>query len=140
MKLYTVHIKPEDLDKLENTVFIPESFSFFAFFFHIFWLLGHRLWFYSIVIFACEASIILLRLGDFIPAAITPAFNLGLMLYIGFSFHDWQRDKLKRKGFIFADVVTGNNFIEARRRFFDLHFKSLHRLPSYSPIEKGEAS
>jgi hypothetical protein len=122
--IYTVHVNPALHESYESAKFVEEGFSWKAFIFGMFWLLYQRLWWQSG--FVILLNIILWHLVE--SKAFThigySILSLGIHLVIGFHATDWLRERLKRKGYITADIVSGNSLLGAELRFFDRYFSS----------------
>jgi hypothetical protein len=41
---------------------------------------------------------------------------------VGFQGTDWQRARLKRRGYVTADITTGDSQLRAEQRYFDRYF------------------
>jgi hypothetical protein len=118
MKIYTVHIKPED-GLRDKPVFIREGFNLYAFIFTGFWALYHRLWmpllmimlFHILTAYSVHAHILLK------PSYL--AIQLGFNLLVGYQANDWLRARLSRQGYIMADVSAADNLLRAEQRYFE---------------------
>jgi hypothetical protein len=122
--IYTVHINPSLREPYEKAVFIEEGFSWMAFFFTGLWALYNRLWWWALGIFIFNAT--MLQLVDSSALTHTGIFivQLSAQILIGSYAHDWQRAKLRKRGYIIADIVTGDSLLGAEQRFFDRYFAS----------------
>jgi len=118
MKLYTIHLRPEDgLQK--KPVFVREGFNFYAFLFAGLWALYQRLWVIFIFILLFNIAVgyalqthILLK-----PSALV--IQLGFNLLVGYLGNDWVRARLNRKGYLLADVSAGDSLLRAEQRYFE---------------------
>jgi hypothetical protein len=120
LKIYTVHLKPDESDEIERLRFVSEGFNLYAFIFHIFWALYHRMWRFAGILIGINAVLVALlwSFGEFGP----PTQNIcqiGIQLWVGFVANDFLRAKLKRDGFITYALVSGENELRAEQRFFD---------------------
>ena len=120
LRIYTVHLKPDEKDEIDRLRFVSEGFNFYAFIFTIFWALYNRMWRFAGILLLLNASLALLlwEFGELGP----PTQNIcqiGLQLWVGFVGNDFLREKLKRDGFITYALVSGENELRAEQRFFD---------------------
>jgi hypothetical protein len=120
---YTVHEGPQPLqdrmDRAEALRFIKDGFVFPAALLGLFWLLGQRLWFASVLYVMAALAILFANaaLGLSDTAALI-AF-IGLNLYVGFEADRLERAALEAKGWTSLGAVTGTNALDCERRFFD---------------------
>ncbi len=118
-KLYAVFINPKDDMPHETAEFVEEHFSVWGFVFHGFWCLFNGLWIYGLAVLAVWAFFInmsgALGLG-FVTATVV---ELGVRVLVGFDGNEWRANKLRRKGYILSDVVSGESELAAKRRFYD---------------------
>jgi len=122
--IYTVHINPSLPQPYEAVEFVEEGFNWKAFIFSGFWALYNKLWWSALGIFAYNAFMAQLLSSHTFSHTGVGILQLGLELFIGFQANDWRRTNLKKRGFITADVVTGDSLIRAEQRFFDRYFST----------------
>ena len=118
LRVYTVHVDPSLPHPYEEAEFIEEGLNVKAFLFGFLWTLYHRMWWPSIVVFCVNLMIAFLMAGTLAGAAAECGWNL----IIGFLANDWLREELKKRGYIIADIVTGDSLLRAEQRFFDRYF------------------
>ena len=118
MKIYTVHNKPED-NSLENTIFIPEGFSWKAFVFNVLWLLYHRVWLASFFVATMLIVFSLAEKQGLLDTQKIAIIQLGFLVIVGYHANDWRRASLRRKGYTISDVVASDSNFRARQRYFD---------------------
>jgi len=121
-RIYTVHINPKLPAPYENPVFVQEGFNFMAFIFSGFWTLYHRLWWPLFAIIVCNLMIMQMFDNGTINLISRSILETGLMLLVAFEANDWRRNGLARRGYVIADIVTGDCLIRAEQRFFDRYF------------------
>ncbi|MEI7669610.1 MAG: DUF2628 domain-containing protein [Pseudomonadota bacterium] len=119
--IYTVHINPSLSHPYEKAEFIDEGFSWKAFFFTGFWALYQRLWLPLFFIILFNIGLVFLSKNGATHIGLF-AVQLGGNILIGYFANDWLRNKLKKNGYIIADIVTGDSLIKAEQRFFDRYF------------------
>lgn len=123
LRVYTVHINPALPHPYEGAEFIEEGFSWRAFLFTGLWALYNQLW--LVLLFILFFNAFLMYISDSeISASGIISVQLGINIIIGYLANDWKRGKLKKKGFIIADIVTGSSIITAEQRFFDRYFNA----------------
>ena len=118
-KLYAVYIKPDDDVPHETAEFVDEHFALWGFVFHGFWCLYHGLWMWS--------AITLLAWGLFVGGAASMGvgvltsvvIELAIRVWVGFDGNHWRGQKLRAKGYILSDVVSGESELAAKRRFYN---------------------
>lgn len=121
LRIYTVHLKPDEAVTIDRLRFVPESFQFYAFIFTIFWAIYHRMWRFTGVILVLNAIIagFAFSIGGLESQIVTTILQMGVQLWCGFSANDFMRAHLKRQGFITYALVSGENVMRAEQRFFD---------------------
>ncbi len=126
LKIYTVHLKPDESDEIGRLKFVSEGFNFYAFILTIFWALYNRLWKFSAVLLLLNAvaAMILWQFDSLFPPT-TNIIQIGLQLWCGFAANDFMREKLKKDGYITYAMVSGENELRAEQRFFDQNAESL---------------
>lgn len=129
-KTYSVYLKKDATNPLEEAVFVPEGFNLFAFIFGALWALFHRLWFVFVAILALE---ILVAKSGMMAFSMQYALIL-VKVWFGFEASNFRAASLERSGYILYDVSTGSNETDAQRRFFDKYtiYKN-----SYNPVKRG---
>lgn len=126
MKIYTVHVKPGTLNAAENPVFIREGFNWLAFFFTFLWALYHRLWLIALLLLAYNMALMSLGKAHFFSAAGIGILQLAMQVFVGFHAGDWQRQALARRGYIIADIATGDSLLRAEQRYFERYLAAGH--------------
>ena len=121
MRVYTVHMRHQNLDPDRGVVLIKEGFCWPALFFSVFWALWCRLWWVALGLFVVNAvlSAALTFLGAD-PVSET-AISVGVAILFALLANDLKRWTLKRRGFNEIGVVTAASAEAAEHRFFDLH-------------------
>ena len=118
MRIYTVHVRPSRPAGDPDVVLVAESFSWFALFLPVLYLLWHRLWLgllaYAAVMAALAAMALFLELPELVKASI----GLGVGVAVGASANDWRRWTLERQGYRLVAVAAGRGLAEAEHRFF----------------------
>ena len=123
MAIYTVHEPPLRAGAAapdpERYVFVRDGFSFWAFVFGPLWMLRHRLWLvlllYIVISAVLEAAIRFAGASVFVVGCV--GFLLSLL--IGLEASSLRRFTLRRRGWKYAGVVSGEDREAAERRFFD---------------------
>jgi len=119
IKIYTVHIKPGTPNPYEKPVFVREGFTIFAFAFTLFWALYHRLWKASLIILLANLLLMALLRNHLLSADSTAIVQLAMNVLIGFHANDWLRAKLKKRGYITADITAADSKLRAEQRYFE---------------------
>lgn len=117
MKLYSVLIKKNPAEKIEDVVLLKDGFSWLAFFFSGLWFLYFRMWKEVLVLIVVNVAFAFF-------AKISSGFDRAL-LEIAFIFmvalnaNYWRAESLKKRGYEFAGLVFGANQIDAKLHFVD---------------------
>ncbi len=121
MRVYTVHMRHENLDPDRGVVLVKEGFCWPALFFSVFWALWCRLWWVALGLFA--VNVVLSAALTFLGAdpVSETAISVGLAILFALLANDFKRWTLKRRGFKEIGVVTATGVEAAEHRFFDLH-------------------
>jgi len=122
LRVYTVHVNPSAPNPYEDARFIEEGFNWKAFFFSALWTLYKGLWLPTILILTVNSVIAYLKLNDVVSHSAFICMILAWNAIIGILANDWLREKLKRRGYIITDIVTGDSLLRAEQRFFDRYF------------------
>ncbi|WP_428645639.1 DUF2628 domain-containing protein [Roseibium sp.] len=121
MSTYVVMAPPEyenlagDPRQTDRLAFVPDRFSFAAFFFSVLWLLFHRMWLVLLGYLAVTLVIELIALsaGEVAMAVI----SVTIALLFGFEAQALRRWSLERKGWRTVALVEASNRQEAELRF-----------------------
>ncbi len=127
--VYTVHINPSLPSPYEEAKFVEEGFNWKAFIFSGLWALYHKLWLPALLMFAVSFGIIVLAPDMTAPQSVV-CIQLAWHLIIGYMGNDWLRKGLRKRGFVTADIVTGDSLLRAEQRFFDRYFASGSQTPA----------
>ncbi|MFM8746233.1 MAG: DUF2628 domain-containing protein [Aestuariivirga sp.] len=116
MAVYAVFEPPHG--KLDENVFIPEGFSWAAFFFTLLWALWHRLWVVAALVFMVFAGLsvaLSLRLVD--PAAVS-VIQFGLGILLGFEAQQLRMFSLERAGYRHVALIAAGSREAAELAYF----------------------
>ncbi len=136
-KIYTVYMKPDDEFPLETIEFVPEEASVFGFIFHLLWCFYHRLWLHGLVIAIIWGIVITDGKSLGLGMASIAVIELAIRLLVMFEGNNWRQEQLLRKGYILADIVTGDSEISAKQRFLDRWFASERNAGNNPEAETG---
>jgi len=131
LHVYTVHIDPSLPHPYEEARFIEEGFNWKAFIFGAIWALYNRLWLPACIVLAGDAIIVALAATGLSGISLF-SVQLAWHMFVGYRGNDWVRDKLKKQGFIVADIVTGDSLLRAEQRFFDRYFAARDNAPAFT--------
>ncbi len=120
--IYTVHIDPKGPKPYENPIFVLEGFSVPGFIFTALWTLYHRMWWAAFAVIMCNLMIVEMFEGGTLDMLGRTILETALMVIVGFEGHDWRRKNLAKRGYVIADIVSGDSLIRAEQRFFDRYF------------------
>jgi hypothetical protein len=123
MSIYTVHEPPLRAGAAapapERYAFVRDGFSFWAFLFAPLWMLRHRMWLVLVLYLVISVG-----LETLINVASASAFAAGLVallmsFLVGLEAGSLRRFTLRRRGWTYVGVVSGEDVEAAERRFFD---------------------
>lgn len=122
---YTVHEQPDppaDRDeRAESLKFVREGFALFAFVLPPIWMVANRLWLvligYLLLLGIVHGLITLLEMPDHLHWRYYATMAINLL--IGFEADALQRWTLDRRSWRMVGTVSGANFDECERRFFE---------------------
>ncbi len=126
LRIFTVHIKPAIAEPYEHAEFVEEGFSWYAFFFTGLWLLYKRLWWQALLVMGIASVFGVMQVQEILEPMSIVLLQAALGMIVGYHANDWLRSRLKRSGYIVADIVSGENILRAEQRFFD-RFAASHR-------------
>jgi hypothetical protein len=123
MLTFTVHEPPDPpadrIDRAERLVFIKDGFSWAAAVFGPLWMLVHRLWWALLGLLLITGGLQLI--GKFTAADQRwlglAAFAVNVL--VGFEADTLRRWALERRGWQMLGSVSGRNYAECERRFFE---------------------
>ncbi len=120
MPMYTVHVRASDFDSptaLERAVYVREGFSWAAFLLTPLWCIFRRCWLALVVWLGVGGSILLAgRYFAIAPEAIAAALVI-MPIFFALEAAQFRRRSLERRGYRFADTVSGHGRDEAETRF-----------------------
>ncbi len=119
MRIYTVHVKPDDKGINFKPVFVKEGFTWPGFVFVLLWALYHRLWLPAILLVVAEFLMVLLTQAHLLTHFSMLAIHFGFHLFVGYQGNDWLRNSLKRRGYIVSDITAGHSFLHAVQRYLE---------------------
>lgn len=119
LKTYTVHIKTDNNNNVQDIVFVEEGFSWKAFIFSILWTLFNRLWLASIILFIVYATIEILNNKGTVPVMSFALIKISIDVLLGFFADDILRAKLDRQGYVFYAIVAAESQAQAQLRFLE---------------------
>jgi hypothetical protein len=118
-KIFNVYEKPEAAEPTERVELVREGFSFFAFVFHLFWLIVNRMWWvllgYIIVGVTLAVGAHMLNLSQISVMLLQTWLNL----LLGFHAYDLQGWVMKRRGYRLAGVLVAESEMVAQRRYYE---------------------
>lgn len=118
-KIYTAYEKPEALEPTDRVELVREGFAFWAFAFHVFWLLSKRLWLAAIAFAALFGAVTYGSMELGLPTLAVSVLQMLLQLGLAFLAYDLQRAKLAHHGYRFAGVIVAESPLMAERRYYE---------------------
>lgn len=118
-RLYSVYLKPADMNLPEKSVFIQDGFSFSAFFLNIIWAIYHKAWLLVGIALAFSIILEVLRQHFGMSEAAITIMNLGFYIWFGLEANSIREYSLEKAGYNLIDIVSGKNIDEAQKKFVD---------------------
>lgn len=116
MTLYLVQARGEDAEALARASFVPDTFSWGAFFFGPLWLIYRRLW-AALAIWIGVALAVRFVVAPHIEDGASLVLALLVALYLGLEGNRWRQEKLARRAAI-ADLVEASSRARAEAIFY----------------------
>ena len=114
MKFYNLFLKEDSNGVIKELILLKYGFNFFAFFFNIFWLLYKRCFVTSVL-----SIVFLYVLSTFVNPYYFIVITFLLFIVLGFESDRLLIKKYIREDYKYLGYTSGNNEIEAKRRFLD---------------------
>ncbi|POF32940.1 DUF2628 domain-containing protein [Roseibium marinum] len=121
MSTYIVMAPPEfenlagDPRQSDRLAFVPDGFSFLAFFFSPIWLLVHRMW--LILLAYLAVTLVIEVLAQFVSSGAMGLAALIVSILFALEAQALRRWSLERKGWRVVGIVEGKGVAEAELRF-----------------------
>lgn len=116
---YTIHANPRDPYADENLAVIREGFSFWAFLFHVFYLLYKRQWLGILIFLPLYVSVLLLEDYAGVPSYVVAILQLGVQIWLGAAAYDLHRAQYELVGWKLVDVTVAQGELAAEQRYLD---------------------
>lgn len=117
MALYSVHLKGSGPEASAEAAFVPQAFSWEAFFFGPFWLARHRLW-TALLLWAFVFLILIAAAQMLIFDGAAFFIGLALQTLLGLEANRLREAKLAAQGYHLAGIVAAPAFDEAAAAFY----------------------
>lgn len=114
MKFYNLFLKEDSNGVIKELILLKYGFNFFAFFFNIFWLLYKRCFITSAL-----SIVFLYVLSTFVNPYYFVIITFSLLVVLGFESNRLLIKKYIREDYKYLGYTSGNNEMEAKRRFLD---------------------
>ena len=118
MKIFTVHLSDAPAAR-RDPEFVPEAFSFGAFFGLFLWTIYHRCWRASLGIILFEVILWSSQIHFQVSMDFCLLIQFFLCLLIGFTGQDLRRSDLEAHGLKIRAIVAGGSLEEAFLRWSD---------------------
>jgi hypothetical protein len=120
--VYSVYEPPvsatDVIERADRLAFVREGFSWVALLVPLVWLLYHRMWIESLVLFLVYVGLQLAFGGDAQGQALTAWASVAISILFAFEANDLRTASLERRGYRFAGVASGRDRVDAERAFF----------------------
>lgn len=130
MHTYLFYIKnldtpPEDI--LNEVISVKDSFSITGFIFGLFWLLYHKLWKQSAIVFLLMIIINIISNYGVNNTSFSLFITVAISLYIGFNGYDMLQHKLYKSGYKFCSVIVADNQELASIKFLNSYISNTNQ-------------
>jgi hypothetical protein len=133
--VYSVYEPPvpatDVITRADRLAFVREGFSWVALLVPLVWLLYHRMWIESVVLFLVYVGLQLAFGGEAQGQALTAWASIAIAILFAFEANDLRTAALERRGYRLAGVVSGRDRVDAERAFF---LKWLPEQERFTPI------
>jgi hypothetical protein len=120
--VYSVYEPPvpetDVIARADRLAFVKEGFSWVALLVPLVWLLYHRMWIESVVLFLVYVGLQLAFGGDAQGQALVTWASLAISILFAFEASDLRTASLERRGYRLAGVASGRDRVDAERAFF----------------------
>jgi hypothetical protein len=117
MALYSVHIQGDGPQSVPEAAFVPQAFSWKAFFFGPLWLLRHRLW-AGLALWAACYSILIAATLTVVSAGAGLVIALALQMLLGLEANRLLEAKLAAQGYRLVEIIAAPARDEAEIAFY----------------------
>jgi hypothetical protein len=135
--VYSVYEPPvsetDAIERADRLAFVREGFSWVALLVPLLWLLYHRMWIESLVLFLVYVGLQLAFGGDAQGQALTAWASVAISILFAFEANDLRTASLERRGYRLAGVVSGRDRVDAERAFFVKWLPEQERTPPITP-------
>jgi len=118
-KIYNVYIKKSDINPVETAEFIEEGFSLYALIFGVFWGIVNRVPLFIFLAIIVQTITSLLVYNNQLDLISIYIIQITSNIILAFEANNLRCASLRRKKYVFCDIVVGRNLLEAQQRFFD---------------------
>lgn len=121
LKLYTVHVKKNDMGEIEDVRFVKEGFNWWAFLFNPIWALLNRCWLLAVLGVAFWVVTQLVGKTGWMDLSYggMSMIQIAAFAIIGVLANDELRESLGARGYEQVDVVSGLSKMRAVQRYYD---------------------
>lgn len=117
MKLYSVLVKKNPAEKVEDIVLLKDGFSWLAFFFSGLWFLYYRMWKELLALVVANISFVFLaKISSNLDLFL---LEIAFLIMVALNANYWRTEHLKKKGYEFVGITFGSSRIDAKLHFVD---------------------
>ena len=125
MKIFSIYLRSNHQDKIDDLKVIKSGFSFYAFIFGALWFLYHKMWFEFAFLFAI--NLLLMSFSSNISSFDFVIIELVLSFFIGLNANYWYCLKLAKNKYNLFNIIMAKNKDEVCFKIFkEFSSKSLN--------------
>ena len=121
MKAFSVYIKGDVVNSLNDVVVVQKSFNIWASVFNLWWALFKRQYFYALIIFLILAFIGRLQDIGFLNDVSNLFLTVFFLFVVGLESGDCIEKGFVRRGYQFKELVYANSAFEAKYQYCRLN-------------------
>lgn len=137
MKLYSVFVRENKQQKIDDLIFIKEGFSFLAFIFGTFWFLYNKIWLKFFFFLLLGILFSKLHEAEILGKMEYLFFSFMLSIFIAMNAKEYKTQKLQSLKYKRKFYILANNYEEARIKGFKLLEESEKEKLNFDEIGKN---
>lgn len=118
MKIYRIFLKKNKEGVIEDLELVNERFNFLALLFPVLYFLYKKMWKDALTLFVIFL-ILFAIFSSFNLNYIAAIIQLGISIYCGFEYYEWETKNLIKNGYEYLGRSSGNDEREAKLKFLD---------------------
>ena len=121
MKAFSVYIKGNIVNSLNDVVVVQKSFNIWATLFNFWWALFKRQYFFALVIFLILTLIGRLEAIGFLGEMSNLVVTISFLFVLGLESGEFVEKSFEQKGYEFKELIYANSAFEAKYQYCRLN-------------------